>query len=138
MTGKTGTDAFQVLGAIESAVTRGYLKELDAIKLLKLATGNKDWSEKDRADAFKRVGLLAGRMAEDEAAYIWLFDVTRTHAEVANRRAAARAYSADHYPAWRAALDRPDLPFGAFGENLTAAGLAEAQVCIGDAWTAGR
>jgi len=35
-------------------------------------------------------------------------------------------------------LDRPDLPFGAFGENLTAAGLAEAQVCIGDAWTAGR
>lgn len=26
------------------------------------------------------------------------------------------AYSADHYPIWRSELDKPDLPFGAFGE----------------------
>jgi len=50
---------------------------------------------------------------------------------------AVLAYSADHYPAWRAELGLPDLPFGAFGENLTVAGLTEADVCVGDVWTAG-
>ncbi len=47
------------------------------------------------------------------------------------------AYSAEHYPAWRSELDLPELPFGAFGENLTVAGLSEADVCIGDRWRAG-
>lgn len=50
---------------------------------------------------------------------------------------AVLAYSADHYPAWRSELGRPDLPVGAFGENLTVAGLTEADVCVGDVWTAG-
>ncbi len=90
VTGKTGTDAFKVLGTIESSVTRGYLKELDAIKLLKLATGNKDWSEKDRAETFKRIGLIAGGM-DEEVADAWLFDLMRTSKEVAVRRSAARA-----------------------------------------------
>lgn len=47
---------------------------------------------------------------------------------------AVLAYSADHYPEWRRALDQPNLSFGAFGENLTIAGLSEAGVCIGDVW----
>ena len=47
------------------------------------------------------------------------------------------AYSADHYPAWRTELDIPDLPFGGFGENLTVAGLTEADVCVGDVWKLG-
>src|ERR1700722_5909574 len=42
------------------------------------------------------------------------------------------AYSADHYPKWREELHIPDMPFGAFGENLTMAGLNEDSVCIGD------
>jgi len=50
---------------------------------------------------------------------------------------AVLAYSADHYPAWRAELALPDLPFGAFGENLTVAGLTEADVCVGDVWRVG-
>lgn len=50
---------------------------------------------------------------------------------------AVLAYSADHYPAWRSELARPDLPFGAFGENLTVSGLTEADVCIGDVWRVG-
>jgi MOSC domain-containing protein YiiM len=50
---------------------------------------------------------------------------------------AVLAYSADHYPGWRERLGRPDLPFGAFGENLTVAGLAEADVCVGDRWRCG-
>src|ERR1700685_2382089 len=45
---------------------------------------------------------------------------------------AVLAYSADHYPKWRRELELPDMPSGAFGENLTIAGLSEESVCIGD------
>lgn len=45
---------------------------------------------------------------------------------------AVLAYGADHYPKWRAELNLPDLPHGAFGENLTIAGMTEESVCIGD------
>ena len=50
---------------------------------------------------------------------------------------AVLAYAADHYPGWRERLNRPDLPFGAFGENLTISGVTEANVCIGDVWRCG-
>jgi MOSC domain-containing protein YiiM len=53
------------------------------------------------------------------------------------REKAVLAYAAGHYPAWREELDRPDLPYGAFGENLTVAGLDEARVCIGDIYALG-
>lgn len=48
-------------------------------------------------------------------------------------------YPHDHYGWWREALgERPllDAP-GAFGENVTTAGLTEADVCIGDRWRLG-
>ena len=45
---------------------------------------------------------------------------------------AVLAYSADHYPKWRNELGMPDMPYGAFGENLTIAGWSEESVCIGD------
>jgi MOSC domain-containing protein YiiM len=45
---------------------------------------------------------------------------------------AVLAYSADHYPGWRDELGPPELPFGAFGENLTVSGWDEARVCVGD------
>src|SRR5262245_55814153 len=38
---------------------------------------------------------------------------------------AALAYSAEHYPTWRAELEQPDLPYGGFGENFTISGLDE-------------
>ncbi len=50
---------------------------------------------------------------------------------------AVLAYSADHYPAWRSELGKPDLPFGAFGENFTVTRQTEADVCIGDRWVLG-
>ncbi len=50
---------------------------------------------------------------------------------------AVLAYSADHYPQWRETLSIADLPYGAFGENLTIAGQTESDVCIGDIWQAG-
>lgn len=45
---------------------------------------------------------------------------------------AVLAYSADHYPRWRNELNKPDFPFGAFGENLTISGWDEDTVHIGD------
>ncbi len=39
-------------------------------------------------------------------------------------------YPAEHYAAWRSELG--ELPWGAFGENLTVTGLAEASTRIGD------
>ena len=50
---------------------------------------------------------------------------------------AVLAYSADHYPKWRNELRIPDLPFGAFGENLTIAGWSEESVCLGDIFRIG-
>lgn len=50
---------------------------------------------------------------------------------------AVLAYSAEHYPGWRQSMNSPSLPFGAFGENFTVAGLTEADVCIGDTWQVG-
>jgi MOSC domain-containing protein YiiM len=47
------------------------------------------------------------------------------------------AYDADHYPAWRDRLGLPDMPFGAFGENLTVQGFTDDTVCIGDQWEIG-
>jgi MOSC domain-containing protein YiiM len=50
---------------------------------------------------------------------------------------AVLAYSADHYPKWRDELRMPDMPYGAFGENLTIVGLSEESVYIGDIFRIG-
>lgn len=50
---------------------------------------------------------------------------------------AVLAYSADHYPLWRAELVEPELPRGGFGENLTISGLTEETICLGDVWSIG-
>ncbi|HLT21386.1 MAG TPA: MOSC domain-containing protein [Thermomicrobiales bacterium] len=46
-------------------------------------------------------------------------------------------YAAAHYPHWRAELERPDLPHGAFGENFTIEGLDEDSVSLGDTFEVG-
>ena len=50
---------------------------------------------------------------------------------------AVLAYSADHYPLWRAELAWPELSFGGFGENLSVEGVTEETACIDDVWRAG-
>jgi MOSC domain-containing protein YiiM len=45
---------------------------------------------------------------------------------------AVYAYPSEHYAFWRAELEEADLPWGAFGENLTLEGLLEDTVGIGD------
>lgn len=50
---------------------------------------------------------------------------------------AVLAYAATHYPTWRAELQRPEIPFGGFGENFTIEGWTEQEVCLGDVFTIG-
>ena len=45
---------------------------------------------------------------------------------------AVYAYPAEHYAWWKAELPGVELPWGAFGENLTVEGLDEAEVRLGD------
>jgi MOSC domain-containing protein YiiM len=45
---------------------------------------------------------------------------------------AVYVYPHEHYAFWRAELPGVELDFGAFGENLTSAGLLESEVSIGD------
>lgn len=45
---------------------------------------------------------------------------------------AVYVYPSEHYEFWRNELPDADLPWGAFGENLTTSGLSEDDVRIGD------
>ena len=51
---------------------------------------------------------------------------------------AVYAYPSEHYESWRRELPQADLPWSAFGENLTTEGLLEADIRIGDASGRGR
>jgi MOSC domain-containing protein YiiM len=50
---------------------------------------------------------------------------------------AVYAYTVDNYDYWRRELAQPDIPYGKFGENLTIAGLDEADVYVGDRFRIG-
>jgi len=47
-------------------------------------------------------------------------------------RKAVYVYPSEHYEYWKRELPGTDLPWGAFGENLTTAGLLEDDVRVGD------
>ena len=50
---------------------------------------------------------------------------------------AVYVYPSEHYAFWRGELPGAELPWGAFGENLTTEGLMEDEVHIGDRFRAG-
>jgi MOSC domain-containing protein YiiM len=50
---------------------------------------------------------------------------------------AVYAYPMEHYDFWRHELPEAELPWGAFGENLTTEGLLEEDVWIGDRYRVG-
>ena len=50
---------------------------------------------------------------------------------------AVLVYQAESYRHWRRHLGRPDLDFGAFGENFTVDGLPDHEVCVGDRYRIG-
>jgi MOSC domain-containing protein YiiM len=70
-----------------------------------------------------RLGLAGDQVAD-----------TRAHGGVDQ---ALLAYSAAHYPRWRAEWGRSDVAYGGFGENLTVEGADEDVVCLGDRWRIG-
>ncbi len=53
------------------------------------------------------------------------------------RDKAVYAYPSEHYSYWKKELPGTDLPWGAFGENFTTAGLLEDDVCLGDQFRIG-
>ena len=50
---------------------------------------------------------------------------------------AVMVYQLDSYRYWETQLQRQDLEYGQFGENLTVDGLADNEVCIGDRYRIG-
>jgi len=50
---------------------------------------------------------------------------------------AVYVYPSEHYGSWRRELPQADLPWGAFGENLTTEGLLEEDIRIGDRFRVG-
>lgn len=50
---------------------------------------------------------------------------------------AVYAYPMEHYPYWQQEFPHHDLPWGAFGENLTVEGLSETSINIGDRFCIG-
>ncbi len=50
---------------------------------------------------------------------------------------AVYCYPHEHYAYWSEELGRDDFEYGQFGENLTAQGLLENAVCVGDAFRVG-
>jgi MOSC domain-containing protein YiiM len=50
---------------------------------------------------------------------------------------AVYGYPSEHYEYWRRELPDADLPWGAFGENLSTEGLLETDVAIGDRYRIG-
>jgi MOSC domain-containing protein YiiM len=53
------------------------------------------------------------------------------------RDKAVYGYPSEHYPFWQKELPGVELPWGAFGENFTTAGLLEDTVCLGDQFRIG-
>ncbi len=47
------------------------------------------------------------------------------------------AYAAEHYPFWRGEMPGVELPWGAFGENLSTEGLLEGETRVGDRFRIG-
>ncbi len=50
---------------------------------------------------------------------------------------AVYAYPSEHYPFWRGEMPGVEMPWGAFGENLSTMGLLEEEICVGDRFRIG-
>jgi MOSC domain-containing protein YiiM len=82
------------------------------------------WKEPVRGPVWTRALGLEGDSVVD----------TRSHG---GPDQAVLMYGASHYPLGRAEWGRDDVPFGAFGENLTVEGLTEETACLGDVYDIG-
>ena len=76
----------------------------------------------------KRVALRAMNLEGDRQADLSVHG---------GRDKAVYAYPSEHYAYWKKQLQGVELPWGAFGENFTTAGLLEDTVCLGDRFAIG-
>jgi MOSC domain-containing protein YiiM len=90
--------------------------------------GNQVRSAIDKRPAGGRLALGATGFEGDEQADL------RVHG---GPDKAVCCYPSEHFPRWARLLDRDAMPPGAFGENLTLAGLTEQDANIGDTYTLG-
>jgi MOSC domain-containing protein YiiM len=97
-------------------------------------TGSGDWWDKPWRTGFHK---------EPQSGPVWLGYNGFRGDEQADRKnhggvdKAVCVYASEHYGGWRSELALPDLPLGAFGENLATAGLVESGLCIGDTFLVG-
>ncbi len=99
-----------------------------------LSAGTSEWWDKPWQTAFDKQPVVG----PVQAGALGL--AGDAQADLANHGGPDKAicvYPASHYPHWRSALNLPDLPHGAFGENFTVADAAEDDVCIGDVFRIG-
>jgi len=64
-------------------------------------------------------------------------DVQADKAAHGGEHRALMIYQKESYEYWRRELNRQELAYGQFGENLTVTGLADEEVCIGDRYRIG-
>ncbi len=98
-----------------------------------------------RAEAFARPGVTSAIAKQVAGQPVAVGELGLMGDEQADRRVhggpdkAVHLYAWDHYDTWRQELATCKLlnEPGAFGENLSTAGLDETQVCIADHWRVG-
>lgn len=112
-------------------------------QVLALFTGKARQIESGESDEWWDKPWQTGFYKEPVMEPCWLgYEGFRTD-EQADRRyhggpeKAVCVYPVEHYPHWRESLGLPDMPHGAFGENLTLHGWDETQACIGDRYSLG-
>jgi len=81
-----------------------------------------------KAPVNKRIPLHRLNLGGDQQAYLSVHG---------GQNKAVYAYPSEHYSYWKKELPSADLPWGAFGENFTTAGLLEDDVHLGDRFTIG-
>ncbi|RYD17426.1 MAG: MOSC domain-containing protein [Verrucomicrobiaceae bacterium] len=116
---------------------------MSTAKLLTLHTGKARQIESGQSGEWWDKPWETGFRKESRTEPCWLgYEGFRTD-EQADRKhhggpeKAVCVYSSEHYAYWHEALGMPDLPHGAFGENLTTEGMVETGVCIGDRFSLG-
>lgn len=116
---------------------------MSTAKIRRLHTGRSRQIESAQSGEWWDKPWETGFYKEPRAEPCWLgYEGFRTD-EQADRKhhggpeKAVCVYSSEHYSHWQAVLGIPDLPYGAFGENLTIEGLLETEACVGDRFSLG-
>ena len=117
---------------------------MDDARILSIQVGRPQrLGSEDAAEGFQRAWTSA-IYKDSVAGPVWVGRTQIRGDEQADLRVhggpdkAVNLYPAEHLHSWATELGLEAMPGGSFGENLTTAGLLEADVCIGDIFRAGQ